>query len=343
VLQLIIIGYAVTTDVRDVPVAVHDGDRSQRSRALVRSIEASGYFRIRPVASASALPRSLDFRDAELALEIPAGFNRHLHRRKPSPVQVLVDGSDSNSAGLASEYLISTLRAFDPDVAPEVGPPLAPAARGRVDLEPRVWFNPQLLSVHYMVPGVVAMVLLILTMVLTSLSIVREREGGTLEQLVVTPLRPWELLAGKMIPFGIFGMLDAVVVLLLVRIWFGVPLLGSPLVLLASVLGLLLNTLGTGLLISTMSRTQQQAQLTAFFVVIPSILLSGFMFPIENMPGVIQASTYIIAMRHFLEAERAVFLRGSGMWGVWPQMAALVALGTLTFLAGVLRFKKQLD
>ncbi|MBI3945913.1 MAG: ABC transporter permease [Armatimonadetes bacterium] len=343
VLQLIVVGYAVSNDVRHVPTGVYDGDRSQRSRALVRAIQVGDQFVVRYAASPRDLPRMLDRREAEVTLEIPAGFSRRLLRGETAPLQVLVDGSDSTSATLAAQYLGALLQASSANLAVEARRlARAPAARG-VDLQPRVWFNPQLLSLHFMVPAVLALVLAVTTTIATSLSIVREREVGTLEQLVVTPLKSWELLAGKMIPPALLALADAALILLVIRYWFRVPMLGSPALVMLCVVGLMLNTLGTGLMISTISRTQQQAQLTAFLLINPAILLSGFIFPIANMPRLIQPFTWLIAARHFLEAERGVFLRGFGLADILPQLGALLLLGGLTFLLGVLRFRKQLD
>ncbi len=344
VLQLIIVGYAVSNDVRNVPLAVYDGDRSQQSRALVQAVAASQHFIIHPVESPRDLPRMLDHRRAEVALAIPPEFTRHLLRGEAPAVQVLVDGSDSTSATLAAEYLALDLQAAHSALAIQtLRRPQGEGAPPGVSPQPRVWFNPQLLSTHYMVPAVLALVLVVTTTIATSLSIVREREVGTLEQLVVTPLRGWELLAGKMIPLGILALLDAAIILAVIRFWFRVPMLGSPGLVLICVLGLMLNTLGTGLLISTISRTQQEAQLTAFLLVNPSILLSGFIFPVENVPALLRPLSYAIATTHFLKAERAIFLRGAELADVLPQLLWMLGLGMLIFALGMWRFRKQVD
>lgn len=343
-LQLIVVGYSVSNDVRNVPLAVYDGDRSRQSRELLQSIQVGDQFVARLVSRPGALVEMLDRRQAELGLFIPADFSRRLLRGEAPTLQVLVDGSDSTSATLSAQYLMAHLQADGVRLAMETRrvPRGALSERG-ISLQPRVWFNPQLLSTHYMVPAVLALVLMVTTTIATSLSIVREREVGTLEQLVVTPLRSWELLAGKMIPPAALGMLDALLILGVVRYWFRVPMAGSSLLLMGCVVGLMLNTLGTGLLISTMSRTQQQAQLTAFLVINPAILLSGFIFPIQNMPKVVQPFTAAIATTHFLRAERAIFLRGYHLTDIVPQLLWLLGLGIVTFSLGVLRFHKQIE
>ncbi|MDH7569686.1 MAG: ABC transporter permease [Armatimonadota bacterium] len=344
VLQLILLGYAVSNDVRNVPVAVYDGDRSQYSRDLLQAVLATGQFRLRYATSPRDLPAMLDARHAELGLHLPVGLSRRLLRGEAAPVQLLVDGSDSTSASLAAEYLVAALQATGARLVLETRRlPFSAQALPGVGLEPRVWFNPQLLSVNDMVPAVLALVLMVTTTIATSLAIVREREVGTLEQLVVTPLRPWELLAGKMIPPALLALLDAAIILAVIRYWFRVPFLGSPALVMLCVLALMLNTLGTGLLISTASRTQQQAQLTAFLIIQPAILLSGFIFPVSNMPAPVRPFTSLIATRHFLTAERAILLRGYGLPDVLPQLGLLLLLGLLTFGLGVLRFRKQID
>ena len=222
---------------------------------------------------------------------------------------------------------------------------LAPGVRAlpEVELRPRVWFNPELRSVNYMVPAVLAMILMVVTGILTALAVVREREAGTLEQLIVTPLRPWELIVGKLLPFVGIGFVDAVLVVLMARYWFRVPLRGSLVFLLFITVPYLMNTLGTGLLISTVSRTQQQALMTAFFFLLPMVLLSGFIFPIANMPRALQAITYAMPLRYFLEIVRGIFLRGAGPGVLWPQGLALLGLGTLLLGTAVWRLRKHLE
>ncbi len=212
-----------------------------------------------------------------------------------------------------------------------------------VNPEIRVWYNPELKSRNFMIPGVLGLILMITTTTLASLGIVREREAGTMEQLIVTPIRPHQLIVGKLLPFVIIGLIDAVFVLALARLWFGVPLRGSALLLLALCLAFMLNTLGTGLFISTISRTQQQAMLTSMFFIMPQMMLSGFVFPIENMPLFFQHVTRIIPLRYFLIVIRGIMLKGTGWAELWPQAVGLIALGTLILGLSVARFQKKLD
>lgn len=350
-LQLILLGYAANTDVQEVPLAVCDEDHSAASRELVAEIAsltgAGGrpYFRLAAQpARRTELLRLLDRGVAQLALSIPPRFDAAA-AHGTAAVQLLVDGTDSTSAGVGAAYLGGLLQSHGLQVARHRLERAGGRAAGvpGIELRTRVWYNPDLKSVDYMVPGVAAMVLMVVTQSLTALSIVRERELGTLEQLIVTPLRPWELMLGKMVPFALVGLVDLTVVLLIALYWFGVPFRGSLLVLYGGAGLFILCTLGLGLVISTFSRTQQQAQLLNFFFTMPSILLSGFMFPISNMPRVIQWITYFVPMRYFLAIVRGVFLKGVGPDVLWPYGLALLGLGVALFATGALRFTKRLQ
>jgi len=350
-LQLILLGYAANTDVQEVPLAVCDEDRSRASRELVAevtSITSAGgrpYFRLTArTQQPTELIAFLDRGAAQLALSIPPRFGA-AESRGTTAVQVLVDGTDSSSAGVAASYLSGLLLSHGLRVARHRLERAGGRAGGlpSIELQTRVWYNPDLKSVNYMVPAVAAMVLMVVTQALTALAIVRERELGTLEQLIVTPLRSWELMLGKMIPFALVGLVDLTVVLLVALYWFRVPFRGSIFVLYGGAGLFLLCTLGLGLVISTFSRTQQQAQLLNFFFTMPSILLSGFMFPISNMPRVIQWLTYTVPMRYFLTVVRGVFLKGVGPEVLWPHGLALLGLGVALFALGALRFTKRLQ
>jgi ABC-2 type transport system permease protein len=345
VFQLIMFGYAATNDVRNVPVAVYDGDRSADSRAVVQEIGASVYFRL---VAAPNDPRALEQMllrgRAQIGVVIPPNFHRDAMRGGGAHIGVLVDGTDANTAGVATAYLTGILRerGLRMSIAQARRSGSFGASLPAVVQEPRVWYNEELKSVNFMVPGVFGLILLVLTVNLGSLSIVRERETGTLEQLMVTPLRSRELILGKMLPFVIMVMLDASFIFLLARGWFGVPFRGSVFILFGMGLIFLLNTLGLGLLISAVSRTQQEAQIVAFLLIMPSVLLSGFMFPIQNMPVSIQYLTYLIPYRYFLQIARGLFLKGVGVEVLWPQMLALLGFGVATFVAGVAAFRKHL-
>jgi ABC-2 type transport system permease protein len=336
-LQLTMLGYAATTDVREIPITIVDADRSLRSRALVERFRVSRYFRVtREATTAADAPADLASGQAWLAIVIPQGFELALERggsEASRTVQILADGTDANSSGVALAYASALIAEYSGSLAASRGAP-PPTLDARV----RVWFNPGLESRHFMVPGVLAMLLLLITMNLSAMAIVREREQGTLEQLQVTPLRNVELILGKLLPYGLIGVLDVVLVVGVAVLWFEVPLRGSLPLLFGCSLVYLLCTFGLGLLVSTISSTQQQAMMTAvFFFLIPMMYLSGFIFPIENMPPVIQAITRIIPLRYFLEIVRGIFLKGVGLDVLWPQVAALGAIGVAVLALAVWR------
>ncbi len=344
IMQLLLLGYAATNDVRNVPVALYDADRSADSRLVAELIRNNSYFEL--VAAPDdprALERLLLAGKAQLGVYIPADFHRDRRRGETPMVGLYVDGTDANTAGVATAYLLGLLRrqglrwqlqqAREAGGATE-GPVLQP--------EPRVWFNPELKSSNFMVPGVLGMILLAITVNTAALAIVREREGGTLEQLMVTPLRPRELIMGKLVPLVVISYVEMLLVLIVAVGWFRVPLQGSVPLLLGMSLVFLVSALGQGLLVSAFARTQHEAQLVAFLVLMPSMLLSGFMFPIQNMPTVIQWFTYVIPFRYFVEIVRGVFLRGVGLEVLWPQAAALTGISLLLIGLGVLSFRKHL-
>lgn len=345
VIQLIIFGYAVTTDIKHVPTAVIDMDHSRESRELVARFENTGYFDVlyylnRP----QELAPLLDSGRVMVGIEVPRGFAKQLAKGESASLQVIVDGTDSTTSGMVLAYASGLLRRYSEETMNErlrrvrIGLTRLPAIEERT----RVWFNPDLRSVNYMVPGVLCTILLVVTMVLTSMAIVREREVGTLEQIVVTPIRAHELMFGKTVPFVLIGFVDVLLILAIATLWFKVPLKGSLLLLLALTLTFVLTSLGVGLFISTISHTQQQAMMTAFFIMLPSILLSGFMFPIENMPRIIQILTYLIPLRYFLNIVRGIFLKGVGLEVLWLDVLALVGIGLLVFGLASLRFTKRL-
>lgn len=342
ILQLTLLGYAATTDVRDVPMVVVDGDRSMSSRALLERFAGSPYFKVVDEYFEPRLAgEALESGHAWIAVIIPTGFGDSLLGSGPASsrtVQILADGTDANSSGQALAYaggLISEFNGALVDVAS------GGAVRPGIQAQTRVWYNPELVSKDFMVPGVLALLLLLVTTNLSSMAIVREREVGTLEQLNVTPLGRWELILGKLLPYGVIGVIDVVLVVSVAVFWFEVPLLGSPALLFAGCLAYLLCTLGLGLLISTIASTQQQAMMTStFFFLVPMIYLSGFIFPIENMPAAIQAFTTVIPLRYFLVIVRGIFLKGIGWDILWPQFAALVAWGTTVLIIAAMRYRK---
>ena len=336
ILQLTLLGYAATTDIRDVPIVVADGDRSSDSRALIARFAASPSFSVlQTVSTAPETGIFLERGAAWLALSIPAGYGHSLQAGRPAVVQVIADGSDANSTTVALGYATGLIGAY----AQELG--AAEPASG-IDARIRIWYNPQLESRDFMIPGVLALVLLLVTANLAAMAIVREREIGTLEQLNATPLRRWELIVGKLLPYGLIGMVDVVLVVAVAVLWFEIPLRGSFGLLMGMSLLYILCTLSLGLLISTISATQQQAMMTAtFFFLTPMIYLSGFIFPIENMPAVIQPFTYLIPLRYFLVIVRGIFLKGIGLHLLWPQAAALAAWGSFVLMLAVARSRKR--
>jgi len=345
ILQLALLGYAANLDVKDLPVAVCDQDLSTESSLLIAEVEHSGYFLIpaRTQRGDDLVPL-LDRGVAQLALHIPYGFEQDT-LKGTGLVQIIVDGSDANSAGIGAGYLSGLVsqhgaRAMT-RAQTRAGGPLVTLPR--LELRPRALYNPSLQSVYYTVPGVMGLVLLVITGMLTALSIVREREAGTLEQMMVTPIRPWEVMLGKLIPYGLLASIDVLVVLMVVILWFKVPLRGSFWFLLAATLLFLLTCLGIGLLVSTVSRTQQQAQMTMFLVAMASVTFSGFVFPIRNMPEWMQTVTYAIPLRYFLVIIRSVMLKGSGFLELWPEVAALACFAVGLVGAGAAAFRKHLQ
>jgi ABC-2 type transport system permease protein len=343
--QLIIFGYAATTDIKHVSTAVLDNDRSRQSRDLIARFVNSGYFDLdHYVSRPQDIPPLLDSGEARIAIEIPVNFAQDLAAGKSATLQVVFDGTDSTTAGTVLGYVTGIVQRFSQDVLAE----RAQMVQARLVRVPsieertRVWYNPDLKSVNFMVPGVVCLILLVVTMIMTSLAIVKEREIGTLEQLIVTPIRPVELMIAKTIPFVIIGYVDVLLILFVARMWFRVPIAGSAILLLALTGTFLLTSLGLGLFISTVSRTQQQAQMTSFFIMMPSMILSGFIFPIENMPHWVQVITYAIPLRYFLTIVREIFLKGSGMAVLWPQVLALLGLGIAILALSAARFVKRM-
>ncbi len=342
IIQLFFLGYAATTDVKNVAVVVADGDRSSASRDLIARFDASPYFTIIDVVSTVAdVTPFLERGRASMALSIPSDYGRAIATGVPTRVQVVADGTDSNSTTIALGYASLLVAGYAQDLAVARIPPGVPRP-GALEPRIRVWFNPQLESKDFMVPGVLALLLLVVTSNLSSMGIVRERELGTLEQLNVTPLKRYELILGKLLPYALIGVIDAALVITLALFWFQVPLRGSLLLLIGLTPLYLLCTLGLGLFVSTISETQQQAMMTAtFFFLTPMIYLSGFIFPIENMPAVIQPFTYLIPLRYFLVIVRGIFLKGVGFDTLWPQAAALLAWGVGILALSVVRLRKR--
>jgi len=341
ILQLFMLGYAATTDIRHVPVVVADADRSEASRDLIARFAAAPTFTVVGIVTgANEVDPYLERGRAWMALSIPAGYGEMLGAGRPQTIQVIADGSDANSTNIGLGYAMNLIAGYAQQITIERHGPSAPAA----GIEPRVrvWFNPRLESRDFMIPGVLAMLLLMVTTNLSAMGIVREKEIGTLEQLNVTPLKRSELILGKLLPYALVGLVDVVLVLAIALVWFQVPLRGSIWLLFALTIVFLLSTLGLGLFVSTISSTQQQAMMTTiFFFLMPMIYLSGFVFPIENMPAAIQPITYLIPLRYFLVILRSIFLKGVGLETLWPQVLGLTAWGVAILALAIARSTKR--
>jgi len=343
-IQLTILGYAATTDVRNIPVVVADADRSAESRELVRRFDASANFTIIDiVTSTDEIDPYLEQGRAWMALTIPPDYGHMIRNSQPAVVQVVADGTDANSTNVALGYAANLVGEYSQELAER-----RPAARivRSAGIQPvvRVWFNSTLESRYFMLPGIVALLLLVVTTNLSSMAIVREKEIGTLEQLSVTPLARLELILGKLLPYGLIGIVDVALVLVVALLWFNVPMRGSYLLLFGMSLVYLLTTLGLGLFVSTISNTQQQAMMTTtFFFLTPMIYLSGFIFPIENMPAVIQKLTYFIPLRYFIVIVRGIFLKGVGLETFWRDALALLGWGVGMLSLAIWRSRKRLD
>ncbi len=346
VVQVFVFGFAVNTDVTSVLTVLVDQDRSAASRDLASRFVESGYFEIVGAAErADDVDRWLVTSRAQLGLVVPSGFGRDLAAGRPARLQLVVDGSDASSANVALGYASSLAQDLGAQVQERRLRESAASPRpGQVVLVPRVFYNPDLRSRWFYVPAVLAMILMIMTMLLSAMGVVREKEIGTLEQIIVTPIRAWQLLVGKLLPFALIGLLQMCLATA-VTVWgFGVPLRGSFALLLALTALFILSTLGLGLFVSTLVRNQQQAMMAAAFgAMVPMIYLSGLIFPIDNMPPAIQLVTYAIPLRYYAAILRGVFLRGSGLAVLWPEALALLVMGTAIMAVASMRFRKRLD
>jgi ABC-2 type transport system permease protein len=343
--QVLVIGYAVSTDVKHVRTAVYDLDNSQASRDVAARFIRSGYFDVvANIGDDNTARELLDRNDVTVVLRMNHGFAEQLNAGRTARLQVLIDGTDSNTAAIVVSYAVKIATAFSEQVLAErVDRKFGPAGKtGTVDLRTRAWFNENLESRNFFVPGVLVVVVTLATLLLTSMAVVREKEIGTMEQIMVTPITPAEFILGKTIPFAIIGFADVILVVLIGVFWFDVPIQGNVWLLLLATALYLMTTLGVGLLISTVSETQQQAMMTTFFFFFPAMLLSGFAFPIANMPEVVQWMTIVNPMRYFLVIVRGIFLKGVGMDILWPQMAPLLIMGVVTLTLAVRRFHKTL-
>ena len=347
ILQMLIFGYAATFEIHNVATVVVDLDHSQESRELVSRFTSSPYFEVQgQLSNANQAHDLIDQGKTTLALEIDAGFAQKLRKGETAPLQVIVDATNSNTALIASAYVSQIALGFAQQTQQERIYQIAPQLLEQipsVELEQRPWYNTDLLSRWFFVPGVIGSLTTLLVITLTSFAVVREREIGTLEQIMVTPIRPVEFILGKTLPFFLIGLFDAMLIGVVGTFWFQIPFRGHVSVLLAGAVVFLICMLGMALLISTVSSTQQQAMVTSFFVIMPTITFSGFGFPISAMPQWMQTFSYAIPLRYFLVVLRGTYLKGVGMDVLWPQMAAMTGIGVCVLTLAILRFHKALD
>ncbi len=353
--QLLIFGYAVNLDVENVRMAWMDLDRTPASRELREAFTSSGRFRVvAEPATGREVEELLDHGTVQAVVGVLPGFGGELARGRTATVQVLVEGTNSNTASIVSGYVAAIVARYGSLALAEqqrarlVGPTVAagaavPLPLPRLDGRTRVWFNPDLRSRNYYVPGVVINIITLVTVMLTAMAIVREKEIGTMEQLMVTPIRPVELIIGKTLPFALVALLDTLLVTAAALVIFRIPFRGNVLLLLAGAALFLLSTLGVGLFISTISQTQQQAMMASFFFFAPAFMLSGFAFPIRSMPPLAQGIAALNPVRYFMEVVRGIFLKGAGVEVLWPHMLVLLIYGASILALSVARFRKRLD
>lgn len=346
-MQLIVLGFAVNLDVVHIPLVAVDEDRTPESRRFIEGLAAGDTFDLVAHEDVTGALALVERGAVPVAVIVPRGFSRDLARGRPAQVQALVDGGDSNRAIVAqsalSAYGVSRSLALMRDRIQAVAATMGAAPRfSQVRVEPRVFYNPTLESRIYFVPGVAATLLLIVTVVVTSMGLAREREMGTLEQVMVTPISPVTLVLGKTLPYAVIGLADLGLVVAAGAWIFGVPLRGNLLVVLLGGSLYLLSTLGIGLLLSSIARNQQQAFMGAFFIVMPAILLSGFMTPVQNMPDWLQPLSTVDPVRHFVEVMRAVLLKGAGIGDLLPQLAAMAGIGLTVFLTAAMVLYRRL-
>lgn len=345
ILQVLIFGYAATTDVKNIPVAVYDLDNTPASRDIVRAFSYSKYFNVKYNLSNDAEARKLiDTSRVNMVLRFNHGFAQDLEAGRRAQIQLIVDGTDSNTAGIVLGYAGRIIQKYSSSMLQNRATIALKQAAvyPRVDLRDRAWFNENLESRNYFIPGVIALLITVTSILLTASAIVREKEIGTMEQLMVSPIKPIELILGKLAPFAVISFIDLIVIAVVGVLWFKVPMRGSMLLLIAATCVYLLTTLGAGLFISTICATQQEAAMTMFLFLFPMNLLSGFVFPITSMPIAVQYLTYAVPLRYYLEILRGIFLKGVGLDILWPQIVALLLIGIVVISLSSLRFHKRL-
>ncbi len=344
IVQLLIFSYAVTTDVKHIALGVLDADNTVESREFLGRLTGSGYFDIvaRPANEAEA-DFLLDSAEVQSLVHFRKGFGEAVRAGRTGVLQLLLDGSDPNTSNIIMQYMSKIAAKYNRDtMSVQILARTGRKIQGGVEARTRAWYNDNLESRNFFVPGVIALLVTLVSMILTTMAVVREKESGTMEQLMVTPITPWEFILGKTIPFAIISFVDVSLVTAVGVFWFEIPIRGSLALLFGSTAIYLLSILGVGLLISTVSRTQQQAMMSNFFYFLPSILLSGFMFPIANMPAAVQALTWANPLRWYLVIVRSIFLKGVGIDILWLPILMLAVIGAVTFSVATLRMKKTI-
>jgi len=340
--QILIFGYVVSTDIRNITVGVLDQSHTRESRMLIDGFNANRSFSVIYFSETTkALEQAVLKRKVDIIIKIPPDFNEHIRKGDTAKVQIIADGSMSNMTAVRIAYASFVLDGLNKSLMKQLYK--KDIHYGEVDARIRTWYNPNLYSHNYFVPGIIAFLIMILILLFTSISIVREREIGTMEQLIVTPVRPLEFIMGKTIPYSVISLAQMAIVTIFGIFWFDIPFAGSGLLLFFAACIFLLSTLGIGLFISTISHTQQQAMMTTFFFILPFFMLSGFVFPVANMPETIQFLTYLNPLMYFLIIIRGIFLKGVGLMILWPQFIALMIIGLIVFLTAIKRVKKRLD
>ncbi|MEZ7892205.1 MAG: ABC transporter permease [Candidatus Wallbacteria bacterium] len=352
-LQLIIFGYAVNLDVENIKTAVIDKDRTPMSREFIETIKSNKYFKIvKYYESGEKIESDIDNGNIICAISIEKDFMKNIETGKTAVVQAIHDGTDSNTSTMVINYLNIIGMKYSKGVQQKkinaMNMKMAAAGGslikiGGIAAEPRTWFNETLESRNFFVPGIVGTIIMLVTLMLTSMAVVREKEIGTIEQLMVTPIKPIEIILGKTMPFVIIGLFQAFLIISVAYFWFNIEIKGSLLLLFAGILIFIINCLGIGVFISTISSTQQQAMLVTTFFFLPAMTLSGFMFPISNMPLFVQLFTYLIPLRYFLVIVRGIFLKGVGFEVLQEQYIGLSVLTIFIFIFAVKRFKKSID
>jgi ABC-2 type transport system permease protein len=347
VIQLILLGYAANLDINNINTVVYNQDKTAESRDFIEKFERSGYFTMNHYAdNYDQVMNYINKGDDLWALVIPKDFEKKLQRGEQVKVQALFDGSDGNKASIAFGYVTGVVSSYSQSILVEAKERSGMQSLAAVNINPelRVWYNPDLKTRVFMLPGIMGLLLTIITTSLMAMAIVKEREIGTLEQIIVTPIKPAQLIIGKTIPFIVFGFIDVLIVTVVMVYWFGIAIRGDFFFLMLASFIYVLSSLGLGLFISTVSKTQQQAMMVAMFgVLLPMNFLSGFAFPIENMPGWIQPITYLIPLRYYITILRGVILKGDGFFQLIPETAALLGIGILILAASSLRFRKRLE